>query len=48
MPGTFFQIYIQIVFAVKDRDNLIANKWKADLHKYISGIIKEKIRNPLL
>lgn len=40
MPGTFSQIYIQLVFAVKGRENLISNKWKADLHKYISGIIK--------
>ncbi len=42
MPGTFFQIYIQIVFAVKGRENLIANNWKTDLHKYIAGIIKGK------
>jgi hypothetical protein len=26
MPGTFYQIYIQIVFAVKGRENLINNK----------------------
>ena len=30
MPGTFTQIYIQIVFAVKGRENLIANSWKSD------------------
>jgi len=38
MPGIFFQIYIQVVFAVKGRENLITDNWEIDLHKYISGI----------
>lgn len=42
MSGTFSQIYIQIVFAVKGRENLISNKWNTELHKYIAGIIKGK------
>ncbi len=42
MPGTYSQIYIQIVFAVKCRENLISNSWKDELHKYISGIITHK------
>ena len=42
MPGTFHQIYIQIVFAVKGRENLISNNWKTELHKYIAGIVKGK------
>ena len=42
MPGTFSQIYIQIVFAVKNRDNLIQPSWEEELYKYISGIIKNK------
>ena len=42
MPGTYSQLYIQIVFAVKGRQNLIANSWKNELHKYITGIIKGK------
>ncbi|MDB5012930.1 MAG: transposase IS200-family protein [Daejeonella sp.] len=42
MAGTFSQIYIQIVFAVKGRQNLIHKEWKDDLHKYIAGIIKNK------
>ncbi len=45
MSGTFSQIYIQIVFAVKDRQNLINKHWKDELHKYIAGIIKEKNNN---
>ena len=42
MPGTYSQIYIHIVFAVKGRENLIGNAWKGELHKYISGIITNK------
>ena len=42
MPGTFSQIYIQIVFAVKGRESLIHNSWEEELYKYISGIIRNK------
>ena len=42
MPGTFSQIYIQLVFAVKGRENIISKSWKDELHKYISGIISNK------
>ncbi len=48
MPGTFSQIYIQIVFAVKGRENLIANSWKSELHKYIAGTIKGKGQKPII
>lgn len=42
MPGTFSQLYIQVVFAVKGRQSLIGSNWEEDLYKYISGIIKNK------
>ena len=42
MPGTFHQVYIQVVFAVKGRENLISETWKTELHQYIAGIIKGK------
>ena len=48
MSGTFSQIYIHIVFAVKGRENLIGNRWKNDLHKYIAGIIKGKGQKPII
>ena len=48
MAGTFSQIYIQVVFAVKGRENLIAGSWKDELHKYISGIIKGKEQKPII
>jgi putative transposase len=48
MPGTFSQLYIQVIFAVKGRENLIANSWKTELHKYIAGIIKGKNQKSII
>lgn len=42
MPGTFSQIYIQIVFAVKGRDSLIHEQWEERLYKYITGVVQNK------
>ena len=42
MPNTYSQIYIQIVFAVKNRDALIHQTWEEELFKYITGIIQNK------
>lgn len=48
MAGTFSQVYIHIVFAVKGRQNLLSKKWRSDLFKYISGIIKSKEQKPII
>lgn len=48
MPGTFSQIYIQVVFAVQGRANIIAPSWKDDLHKYIAGTIKGLGHKPII
>lgn len=40
--STYSQIYIQIVFAVKNRQALIANAWEEELYKYITGIVQNK------
>jgi REP element-mobilizing transposase RayT len=39
MANTYSQLYIQVVFAVKGRQNLISNTWKDELFKYITGIV---------
>ncbi len=39
MANTYSQLYVQIVFAVKGRQNLISTKWKDEIYKYITGII---------
>jgi putative transposase len=40
--STFSQIYIQVVFAVKNRDALIATSWEERLYQYITGIVQNK------
>lgn len=42
MANTYSQIYIQAVFAVQHRANLIRNEWKEELFKYIAGIFRNK------
>ncbi len=42
MSGTFSQIYIQVIFAVKGRNSLIHSSWEEELYKYISGIVRNK------
>jgi REP element-mobilizing transposase RayT len=39
MANTYTQIYIQVVFAVQGRQNLIRPERKEELHKYITGIV---------
>jgi putative transposase len=48
MPGTFSQIYIQIVFAVKGRENLLQKPWRVEVSKYMSGIVKAKNQKPII
>jgi REP element-mobilizing transposase RayT len=48
VAGTYSQIYIQVIFAVKGRENLINKAWKDDLNKYIAGIIKGKVQKPII
>ena len=42
MANTYTQLYVHIVFAVKNRQSLIPKRHKAELHKYITGIITNK------
>ncbi|MFN9884162.1 MAG: IS200/IS605 family transposase [Bacteroidota bacterium] len=42
MANTYSQIYLQIVFSVKGRQNLISKNWKEELYKYICGIVNGK------
>jgi putative transposase len=39
MANTYTQIYIQVVFAVQDRQCLIRPERKEELHKYMTGIV---------
>jgi putative transposase len=42
MANTYSQIYIQIVFAVKGRENLISKENREELHKFITGIVSNR------
>ncbi|KAA0222143.1 IS200/IS605 family transposase [candidate division KSB1 bacterium] len=48
MAGTFTQIYIQAVFAVKGRSNLLQKPWRDEVFKYMAGIIKNKGCKPII
>ena len=38
-PGTFTQMYVQLVFAVKSRDAVLKGDFRERVFEYISGII---------
>ena len=42
MANTFSQLYVQVVFAVKNRESLIHKNNREELQKYISGIIENR------
>jgi REP element-mobilizing transposase RayT len=42
MANTYTQIYLHIVFSVKNWQCLISNNFRDELYKYVSGIIKNK------
>ncbi|MDR9375064.1 MAG: IS200/IS605 family transposase [Schleiferiaceae bacterium] len=48
MVGTFSQIYIQYVFAVRGRESLLIKPWRDEVFKYIAGIIKGKNQKPII
>ncbi|AFN74526.1 putative transposase [Melioribacter roseus P3M-2] len=47
MANTYTQLYVHIIFAVKGRQNLISEKHREELEKYICGIITNKNSKPL-
>jgi len=48
MAGTYSQIYIQTVFAVKNRENLLQKPWREEVFKYMSGIISNKNQKSII
>jgi putative transposase len=48
MANTFSQIYIQYVFAVKGRENLLHLPWRTEVFKYIAGIVISKGQKPII
>jgi putative transposase len=42
VADTYTQVHIQAMFAVRNRNGLIQNKWKEELFKYITGITQSR------
>ncbi len=42
MANTYTQLYVQIIFSPKGRQNLIPDRIKDNVYKYITGIIRNK------
>ncbi len=42
MADTYSQIYLQFVFAVQGRHNLIPKEHKEELHKYITSLVQAR------
>ena len=40
MGDTYTQLYIQLVFAVRGRNNFIQFAWEEELHKYITAVVQ--------
>ena len=40
MANTYTQIHIHGIFAVQNRISLIAESWREELYKYITGIVQ--------
>lgn len=42
MANTYTQIFVHVVFAVKNRQSLINDDWADELYQYISGIVRNQ------
>jgi REP element-mobilizing transposase RayT len=47
MANPYYQISMQLVFAVKHRDALIKDDFREELHRYIGGILVNQKHKPL-
>ena len=41
MPHTYTNLLSHIIFSTRERLPLIHSNWRADLHAYLSGIVRE-------
>lgn len=48
MAGTYTQIYIQVIFAVQGRQDLLSKDWRDEVFNYMAGIIKNKGQKPII
>jgi len=48
MAGTFSQIYVQVVFAVKGRENQLERQWRVEVFKYMAGIVNGRNQKSIM
>jgi REP element-mobilizing transposase RayT len=41
MPSTYTSLHYHLVFATKHREPTIASAWRARLHQYMGGVVRE-------
>ncbi|RLD90066.1 MAG: IS200/IS605 family transposase [Bacteroidetes bacterium] len=47
-PGTFTQLYIQIVFAVRNREAILRKEIRSTLFEYMGGILLKQKHKPII
>eukprot|EP01029_Cantina_marsupialis_P002084 TRINITY_DN118_c0_g1_i3.p2 TRINITY_DN118_c0_g1~~TRINITY_DN118_c0_g1_i3.p2 ORF type:complete len:157 (+),score=25.29 TRINITY_DN118_c0_g1_i3:163-633(+) len=47
-PGSFTQLYVHLVFAVKHRDAVLKKSVKEKVCRYLSGILREMGHKPII
>ncbi len=48
MAGTYSQIHIHCVFAVKGCESVLYRKWRDEVFRYMAGIIANKGQKPII
>lgn len=48
MPNTYSQLYVHLVFAVKNRESLLLKPWRNEVFKYMNGILTNKNHKPII
>ncbi|MFI5203287.1 MAG: IS200/IS605 family transposase [Flavobacteriales bacterium] len=47
-PGSYTQVYIQVVFAVKYRERILKKEFRSRVFEYMSGILKTMKHKPII
>jgi len=48
MANAYSQLYIHLIFAVKNRESLLLKPWRDDVFKYMGGILLNKDHKPYI
>lgn len=48
MANSFVCVHLHIVFAVKNRDAILADEWRDELFRYIGGVIRKHNQVPVI